>query len=49
MEKIDYSWCYVSSSSNTCAKKDDNILYYNCTMCDEHYIECDDCMVDYDD
>lgn len=50
MEKIDYSWCYVSSSSNTCSKEDDAVVYSNCNMCDEHYVYCDDdCMIDYDD
>ena len=49
MEKIDYSWCYVSSSSNTCSKGDDAVVYHNCSMCDEHYVYCDDdCMIDYD-
>ena len=50
MERIDYSWCYVDSSSDTRSKEDDNVVYYNCSMCDEHYVYCDDdCMIDYDD
>ena len=49
MEKIDYSWCYVSSSSNTCSKGDDAVVYHNCSMCDEHYVYCDDDgMIEYD-
>lgn len=45
----DYSWCYVSFSSNTRLKEDDDVVYSHCSMCDEHYINCDeDCMIDYD-
>lgn len=49
MERIDYSWCYVSLSSDICSKEDEDVVYYNCSMCDEHYINCDDdCMIDFD-
>ncbi len=50
MEKIDYSWCYVSSSSDTDSKESkEAVLYSYCSMCDEHYVYCsDDCMIDYD-
>ena len=49
MEKIDYSWCYVSSSSDNCSKNDEGVVYGNCSMCDEHYKYCpDDCMIDFD-
>lgn len=47
--EIDYTWCYVSSSSNTCSKENDDVIYCNCSMCDEHYAYCpDDCMIDYE-
>lgn len=49
METIDYSWCYMNSSSNNRSKEEDYVVYYNCSMCDEHYINCpQDCMIDYD-
>lgn len=48
MRSIDYSWCYVCSSTDT-RSKEDEVVYYNCSMCDEHYVNCDeDCMIDYE-
>ncbi len=48
MGQNDYSWCYVESISNH-SKNDTGVVYGWCSMCDEHYVYCDDdCMVDYD-
>lgn len=49
MEQVDYSWCYVSFTSDTSLKEGDDVVYARCSMCDEHYVYCDDdCMIDYD-
>lgn len=48
MDTADYSWCYCKQISDNCSKKYEDIDYSYCTMCDEHYIYCDDdCMIDY--
>lgn len=49
METIDYSWCYINLSSNNRSKEEDDVVYNDCNMCDEHYIHCtQDCMIDFD-
>lgn len=48
MKKIDYSWCYSEAMTSTCSKEREVATVSGCYMCDEHFDNCDDCMIDYD-